>query len=139
MRVLSLVCSETIIRDVKTNQITAFNVIDDINSVGFPLLLPKLSVYFFSQRVKEDPDNLQVKLTILNNDTQLFSQDFPVNFSNNKMKNKSVIEVKGIVINTSGSLHIKITSIDGSSLYEKEIIVTSRQQAEVVPPENKLL
>jgi hypothetical protein len=130
MRITSLICCESIIRDAETGQITAYNVLDDITAVGFPILIPKFSIYFFSHREPDEPESLEVKLSIICNGKPLFNQQFKANFKS-KLKNKSIILIKGIVVGEPSSLVVKVETLDSQSLYEKEISVTSTPKIEV--------
>ncbi|MCW3109623.1 MAG: hypothetical protein JWQ09_4129, partial [Segetibacter sp.] len=82
MRVTKIICGENVIRDAETGQITVYNLLDDISSPSYPLLIPRFSIYFFSER-EDDEEPLQfITLSILINGDLLFKDRVQINFKN---------------------------------------------------------
>ncbi len=130
MRVISLLCGENIIRDIEGGQITIYNLLDDISAVGFPLLIPRFCIYFFSERENGDADVQEIALSISNNDQRIFSDKVKVQF-NQKQRSRSVVKFNGIVVTAPGTLYIRLNKLDGNSLWEGQIILTAIQPVHV--------
>ena len=58
--------AETVIRDAATNVISAFNIVDELSSHGYPLLVPKLAAVVVLARDAGDADEhaLLLRVTI---------------------------------------------------------------------------
>lgn len=130
MRVLSLLCGENIIRDVEGGQITIYNLLDDISAVGFPLLLSRFCIYFFSEKEAGDDDVQEIALSISNNDQIIFTNKVRVPF-NQRQRSRSVVKFNGLVVIAPGTLYIRLNKLDGNSLWEGQIILTAIQPAQV--------
>lgn len=130
MRITKVVCAENIIRDTENGQITIYNLFDDISAAAYPLLLPKFSIYFFSQKDPAEVDVQEISLKIYNNEDQLFADTMQVNFKG-KSKNRGVIKFNGLAIRASGTLSIKMFDKpeETTLLHQTEIILSVISQA----------
>lgn len=114
-------CAESVICDTGTNNISIFNVLQNISSSGFPVLIHKFTIFSVMERSKEDLEELSCELKIANNDEELLIKPLNVDFQNKK-RIRTTVNIKGLTIPNSGVLDI-ILSYEGRVLGSYEISV----------------
>lgn len=129
MRVLSVVCSESVIRDAENHQVTAYNILDDISAEAYPVLIPRIAIYFFSERTVDDAALYDIDIIIFNNEKELFKRRVQLNFLD-KLKNKAVLKINGLTISDPGYLRVALVTPNGTSLYDKIILLSIIQTVE---------
>jgi len=99
--------SESVVIDQQTNQVSVINVLEDIQSPGFPLVISKLSAVFYLTREASDNAIVEFSIRFFNNEIEL--NRFPVtsNFED-KLKNRTRIQVNGLVIPNPGNFSVGI-------------------------------
>lgn len=115
MKAILIMCSEGIVLDRNTNNISVFNILEDIGSVGFPLLMQKF--YFFSSVMKEGNDKkeeYELNLEVSVNDTIILTSKININF-NRKLKTRAIVQFGGLAIPKAGTMCFKL-------LYGKRIL-----------------
>lgn len=114
-------CAENIIRDAATNNISFINLIENINSPGFPLFIQKFMVFNLIERTGKDSEQIDCELKIAINDKDLIKQPLSLNFQD-KMKIRSIVDIDGLTIPNPGILRV-ILSYKEKSLGAYEISV----------------
>ncbi|NQS97210.1 MAG: hypothetical protein HQ591_02040 [candidate division Zixibacteria bacterium] len=99
----SLLCAEGIVRDVVTNNITVYNIIEEIGSVGFPLFLKKIFVFFVLNRTIEDDTEIEFDVKIINNEELLYESTVKADFQG-KNRTRIIIKFDGIAVSSPGEL-----------------------------------
>lgn len=109
MKAILTICSEGIVLDRRSNNITVYNILEEIRSVGFPLLIQRL--FFYSSIAREDKDkketyNLHFEVSI--DGEEIFTKGIPINF-NKKPRTRTIIEIDGLAIHKTGNLCLKLS------------------------------
>lgn len=123
MKPLLHVCCSEIIRDAETNAISLINVLEEINGLGFPLLIPQFCIHLLSEREEREANTYEVRLKILNNETEVFSGDVKIDFQD-KLRTRNNIKFAGFAVMLPGKLHVRFEN-DGKIF--SEIILPARQ------------
>jgi len=114
MKPLTLLCCEDAIRDADTNAISIHNIIEEINGESYPFAIPKFCIFLLTQREKGDQETTTLKLSIINNEKELFSSDIETDFQGKDLA-KTTIKFGSVPIQTAGRLRIEFTV--GTSLF----------------------
>jgi len=109
IRCLVALCAESIIRDAATNQVSAVNILDEINAQAFPILLPKLScVFLFDRNVAEDPNEADAAVTFALPNLQLYQGQLQLDFQG-KQRLRSILILQGFVVPTPGLIRVTVS------------------------------
>jgi hypothetical protein len=107
MKCIISFAAEGIIRDAQTNNISAFNILENLSSPGFPLFIQK--IFFFSLLDKEtEVENMfHFNLILKNNDNILIEVPVDSNFQE-QARNRQIIEIGALPIPAPGVLHFQL-------------------------------
>lgn len=100
---LIILCSDAVVIDKDSNNASIFNILENLNSSGFPLFLQKFDFFVLLQRTDADPQRINLNLKIYNNETMLLDHRMNVDFQQ-KLKNRVTIHINGIAIPNPGIL-----------------------------------
>ncbi len=115
------VCSESIVRDAETNNISVFNILEELASPEFPFFLPRFAAIFYLERDEHDPDVINASITITLNDKQIGHATGDNNFEG-KTRTRLILAVQGLVIPEPGLLKAAVL-VDDQELSSWSIIV----------------
>ncbi len=110
MKSIICFCSEGLVMDKKTNNISAFNILEKISSHGFPLFFQKIFFFARLDRKESEPPKKTFDLKVFNNSEELLTSKVSVNF-NDKLITRQIVEILGIAIKQPGEL--KFNLFDG--------------------------
>lgn len=130
MKSILTVCSEGLSLDRRSNNITVYNILEEISGVGFPLLIQRL--FFYSLILKEDSDekeayDLHFKVSV--DREKLFEKTIHINF-HKKSRNRIIIEMGGLTIPKIGTLSFTL-SHKGKNLGKYSILVKAVEAPKV--------
>ncbi len=114
LNVKIMVFSDEILRDKDSDKISLINIIHDINSPSFPILLGSLCILIVFDREEITPLDLDGNLYISNNDALLFKGSLKANFENKKV-NRQVIKIINLMIPNPGKLKAAFEMSDGTA------------------------
>lgn len=117
-----ILCAIGVVIDSRSNNVSVFNILEEISPVNFPAFLPEVAVLNFLERDSLDDQsivNLTLRLSI--GGESLFQQVLSVNFQD-KLRNRTVINIGGLPIPRPGKLDFSII-IDDVVLDQYEIVV----------------
>ena len=97
--------AEGIVIDAKSNNVSAFNILEVISSVGFPLFIQK--IFFFNLLEKGDNETEEITLLVKNNEEELFRQRTTIKFNKN-IRHRNIMEIAGLAIPSPGILSFEI-------------------------------
>src|SRR5438094_9372120 len=112
-------CSQGAVRDAQTNTLSAFNIIEDMQSAVFPLFFPRILVPAYVAREATDPDPMTMNLNVVMGDAVLNTFPLTVAFGD-KLKHRLISEINGLPIPRPGSLKFQLL-YDGGELNSWEI------------------
>ncbi len=100
--------AEGIIRDAVSNNISAFNILEGIAAQGFPFFFQHLNFFVLWEKELNDPDIYEGTLRIYNNSSPLIEDKYKIDFLG-KTRNRSIVNVNGLLIKEPGILKASIT------------------------------
>jgi hypothetical protein len=100
-------CAEGIIRDSQTNNISAYNILENINSPGFPLFIPNIFFFSLLEKKNTEPNINNFTLTVSNNKQSLL--DIPISSDfQDKHRCRQIVKIGGIAVPSPGLLTFKL-------------------------------
>lgn len=91
------ICAEGIIRDAENDRISAFNLIDDFASPGFPVLFPRLACVFVIGREEGDEDTAQGEFIGRFDETVFFQTPAQLDFKG-RATQRNFLQLQGFVV-----------------------------------------
>jgi len=101
-----MVCAEGIVKDSRRNNITIYNLYEELSAEGFPIFIQKFFVFLLFDREEGEGDNFEFDLIFLNNDQQVATKNAQINF-NDSQRNRAIFEINGLVINSPGEFKVE--------------------------------
>jgi len=117
-------CAEKVIREVGSNKISLINILETINSPGFPLFIPKLTCLFITKRSQKDPKILSGTIRFSLDGKELNRVPAKISYED-KFLNRFILAMNGLVIPKPGTLRISFLKENNSEIGFWEIIVKS--------------
>lgn len=103
MKLKIALCAESIVRDIESNQLSAFNILDQIVASSFPFVFPKLTVVGVFEREENDLMSFDIELDVSHNKTSLFNTSTMLDFQD-KLTHRYIFALLGVVIIAPGQL-----------------------------------
>lgn len=130
-------CAEKVIREVGSNKISLINILETINSPGFPLFIPELACLFITERSQEDPNILSCTIRISLDGKELNRMPGKISYED-KLLNRFILRMNGLVIPKPGTLRISFLKENNREIGFWEIMVkstgkpkTKKQQSQI--------
>lgn len=111
MNVSFLACSEGAAIDQRTQNISLFNIIDRIQSVTFPFVIPRLFIAMTFMKEAEDSDQELITVRAALGDSDLLQASLRPMFSG-RQKARFMSEMPSIIIPSPGDLVISVLQKD---------------------------
>ncbi len=96
-------CAQGVVIDTETNNVSIFNLLEEIHGNEFPLFFPRIDFFTLLTRKEEDPKVINTTLSIVNNKNELTTIKYSINFGN-KLRIRLRLGIAGLLINTTGKL-----------------------------------
>lgn len=104
MRAQFAVCAQTAIIDRASNQLSLLNIVDQLQVLTFPHILPTLTFVAILQGDSQTPSReLLGAFEVHNNRTLVAKDDVPVTFTNGRLA-RVILNMSGLHIGESGFL-----------------------------------
>jgi len=126
MKAVYMLCADGVVVDRRTNNVSLFNMMEEINSVGFPLLISKLYAVCLINREANDDDITEAVFEFKLDNQMLLKTNTNINFQH-KQKTRAVLEVSGLVIPVPGTLKISLLK-DEDVISRNEIVINKIDQ-----------
>lgn len=107
MKSVYMLCADGIVIDRRTNNVSLFNVVEEINSVGFPLLINKLYAICLMNREVHDEDMTDAHFEFKLDNKVLLKAKTNINFQQ-KHRTRVVLEVSGLILPVPGTLKVSL-------------------------------
>jgi hypothetical protein len=116
-----LICSEVVIKEAETNNISIINLFDQIAPAGFPFFFTKLAILHVYEREEGDPEEISINLKFELGAETIFSTDLNSNFQGKKQA-RNIVVLNGIVLKQPGVLKVTATPLNSDPIsYEINI------------------
>jgi hypothetical protein len=102
-----LLCAEGVSIDVRSNNATIFNIIDQLNFKYLPVVFPKMIVYSVFEREEADPEVLEAELCICIDGNEVLNELVPINFQS-KTRVRNTLTLGGLPITQPGKMEVFI-------------------------------
>lgn len=96
-------CAEGIVIDSKSNNVTAYNILERISSPGFPLFIQRLFFFCLIEKEDHEPKRADFTLEVFNNEVKLFDMKISADFKAEN-RNRQIVEIGGLAIPSPGKL-----------------------------------
>ncbi len=116
-----MVAAEGIVRDAETNNISVFNILENLSVTSFPLFMQKLYVLCYIRREDGDPTQIDCEIKVSINDDELVAMPLRLDFLDQNV-NRATGLIQGLAIPSPGTLHF-VFLYDGSELNSYTITV----------------
>jgi hypothetical protein len=112
MKLMLICCAEGIAVDTQTNNVTLFNILEEIQPRTFPFAWPSFRVLSVMAREPDDPDEASYLLKIRVGDTEIYSQSVDFTFGE-KQRHRQILNFQGMPIPEPGVLRVEALVGDG--------------------------
>lgn len=102
-----MLCADGVVIDRLNNNVSVFNIFEEITPAGLPLAIPRFVVLAILERDTGDPAKLDCSIKVTLKDQSIIDQTVPVDFQD-KLRNHSVFTMVGMPIPDSGTLQTSI-------------------------------
>ena len=106
MKILNFILCEDIIRDAESDRISLINITEQLVSIAYPFLLPKIGIFMFLEKENQEV-TVSGEILIKNNDNTLAKNSLILSFSE-KDKARVMIKFNGIAIPEPGNLTVDV-------------------------------
>ena len=106
------VLAESVVQDVQTNTISIFVIIEDLNTQGFPLFIPKMTFFVSWERDLTDLSQYNAEFSVTLNEQRLHTAPVNIDFRN-ALRHRSIVTVGGLVIPQPGQLTFSLKIHEG--------------------------
>ena len=103
---LMTVC-ETCIIDRRTDLMSLIKIIEEINSVAFPVYIGNITAVVMLSRTPDEPSNVQASLVVSLNDQHLSTTALQMDFEG-KLYHRHIVAFDGTVIPQPGTLKFAV-------------------------------
>ena len=115
------IVAEGVIRDVQTNGISVYSILEELTVQGFPVFIQKIAFFALWEKEENDPGQYRTTFTIELDDKSLMSQGIDLDFQR-KLRSRSMVSINGLMVPKPGNLVFSMKVKDGPEA-EYQIIV----------------
>ena len=119
--------AEGIIRDAESNSISIFNILEGINSEGFPIFIQRIAFIALWERDPQDVEQPSGTFKLTINDHPLVELGVRVEFAD-KLSHRNIVYLNGLMVPKPGTLRFHI-SLETGAQTEYLVEVTASQPA----------
>lgn len=107
MKVMFFLFANAAVIDQKSNQMSLFNISEQVNASSFPVAVRQMTVVTLTSRGPGDAkkENLEIRLSL--NGKKLLDLPFVADFQNSK-RHRFVGEIQGLVLSSPGQLRASL-------------------------------
>ncbi len=102
-----MLCGEGVVRDADTNNVSVFNIFDQVSSQNFPFLIHKVSVFNVLSKDSEDEDEADFFIKFFSNKNELMKLPVRIKFGREN-KTRSIFQINGLVVPEPGEFEIQL-------------------------------
>jgi hypothetical protein len=109
----ALLIAESVIQDKTTGRMCVINVLERVLPAGYPLLIPRFTLFAMLERATEDDPRPPVNLRIFIGEDEVFSDGVSIDYGSTAVT-RVVLEFQGFVLPKPGLLRATLTVGDAS-------------------------
>lgn len=99
-----MLAAQGIIQDRDTRSVSVFNILEEVQAEGFPVLIQKMSLLTVLERAPEDHQRNELTLAISLGQVSLMTRPVAVDFSD-KLRSNYIINLTSMIIPNPGRLN----------------------------------
>jgi hypothetical protein len=111
MRSIICLAAKGVVRDADTGNISVYSILEQFNAEGFPFFVQELALLATWKRKQNDPPDVDLRVKVRNNDRVLSNEPIRVTFGD-KLLNRSIVNLRGLVVHEVGALHFEFVHDD---------------------------
>lgn len=111
LRCVLFLAAKGVVRDVTTNNISVFSILESIQGETFPFFIQELGVFAMWKRDPGDPAVHDLEFIIRNNDERYNAMKVKVEFGSG-LSHRTTINIAGVVVQDVGYLSFEIRAGD---------------------------
>lgn len=126
------IVAEGVIRDVQTNSISIYNILEGLTAQGFPLFIQKITFFTLWEKEQNDPEQYNTTFTIELDEEPLMSQSIDIDFQG-RLRNRSMVSINGLVVPKPGNLLFSMKLVDGPEAKYEVLVHAVDSSIQAVP------
>ncbi len=107
MELRLLLCCETSVVDARSNNLSVVNIVEELSSPSFPVVVPKLSVIILLARQEDEPQLVSARLRLALADQTLFERGLELSFQY-RTRVRQLVDMHGLVLPSPGTLRVSL-------------------------------
>jgi len=107
MEVRFFLCAESAVVDSTSNKMTILNVVEELSAVGFPAVMPLLTMVTLLSRKKAEADKPHMNIICTQNNKPIFNVPIEPEFQS-KLRTRTIVGVQGVVLPGPGTLTVTL-------------------------------
>ncbi len=111
LRCVLFLTAKGVIRDVATNNISVFSILESIQGETLPFFIQELGVFAMWKRDAGDPAAYDLEFIITNNNERFNAMNVKVDFGSG-LSHRTTINIAGVVVQEAGYLSFEIRAGD---------------------------
>jgi hypothetical protein len=135
MRPVFMFCAEGVVIDHRTNNVSAYSILEDVSSVGFPFLMGRFYAICMINREASDDVRTEANFEIKLENNVIFTVNTEIDFQD-KPKTRTILEVQGLVIPGPGLLKVSLLRT-GAAISSYEFLISQINQTAIATATNQ--
>lgn len=126
--------ADHIVVDERTNRVSVFNILEQIQSSTFPMVIPQTTIFFYLERQPDEPSTIEATVVISLNETELTRSPIALQFED-AVRHRATVQLRGLLVPRPGNLTIAM--VEGTAMVGSwTILVEAPEQPSVIadPP-----
>jgi hypothetical protein len=107
MEVRLFICAQSAALDARQGTISAFHILESVNTPAFPVAVPQMSILGIFERETPSAEDPQAQLRVSLGAKELYLGPFFIKFQN-RLRARAIVELQGIVLPAPGRLTISL-------------------------------
>jgi len=112
-KLVLLFCAQSASIDVSTGRLSAFNLVDRLNVVSLPVVLPELVVGFLLRKDKDEPNTFNLRILFKSNGNVFNDMPFVVDFAGDSAC-KTLVGIQNAILPAPGEWEVILKHNDAS-------------------------
>jgi hypothetical protein len=107
MEVGFFLCAESAVVDSTSNKLTILNIIEEMSAVGFPAVMPVLTIVALFSKNKAENTKPRMNVVCAQNKKQIFSIPIEPDFQG-KLRTRIIVGIQGVVLPGFGRMTVSL-------------------------------
>jgi hypothetical protein len=104
----TLLCAQNVVVDKNTDRVSIINLVEGVASTIFPFVLPLMAFIQLRRGSADESSQQTLTFKITNAGKEISSSPIQVDFIGNNLKNKTILNIEGVIVNSPGDLELSV-------------------------------